>query len=82
MLMLTPKRRRPRFVTTVTARSNATETVSGSPAYPSPTGCPKRSEWPLGTPDKRSGYPSTNTMANRRHGGGSMYYRMREGYGQ
>jgi len=31
---------------------------------------------------KRAEYPSLNTMANRKHGGPSMYYRMREGIGQ
>lgn len=30
----------------------------------------------------REAYPKTDTNANRKHGGNSMYYRMREGLGQ
>ncbi len=33
-------------------------------------------------PNKRASYPRVSTMANRKHGGPSMFYRQREGYGQ
>lgn len=32
--------------------------------------------------EMRDAYPKTDTNANRKHGGSSMYYRMREGLGQ
>ncbi len=61
-------------------RSNSTAYVPGSPAGGG-LNAPLRRDMPS-APNKRAAYPRVNTMANRRNGGTSMYYRQREGWGQ
>ena len=66
--------------TSVPVTSNSRERVAGMPTGDG-LNTTLRRDMPT-APNKRASYPRINTMANRRNGGGSMYYRQREGYGQ
>ncbi len=64
----------------VPARSNSAVVVPGSPTGGGMNTALRR-DLP-DAPNLRAAYGKVSTMANRRNGGGSMYYRQREGWGQ
>lgn len=76
-----PTKRRalsPRPSTAGDLHSNSHEPMPGSPRF-TPGRTPQATDMAY---SKRAVYRSANTNANRRNGGGSMYYRPTEGFGQ